>query len=430
MTQPNFVIFLADDQGYGDVGCYGGHDLQTPHLDRLAREGVRCAQWHGGSAVCSASRAVLLTGRAPHRVGVPGNVGAGPEDRGLSPAAQTLPQYLREAGYQTFMAGKWHLGQHVGERPHQRGFDHFFGFLYGCIDYYSHIFYWSMANAKQPPIHDLWRDDTELFLEGQYVTDLIANEAVAMLRQAAADPRPFLLYLPFNAPHYPMHAPAQALARFGHLGCARQLTAALLWCYDQAIGRVLDELDALGLTDNTCVFASADHGPSRENRNWPDGRLEAFTGGSTGGLRGEKFSLFDGGIRVPGIWRYPGVLPANTVTDTPLHHIDVLPTFMGMVGDPSGASGNLTWEGLDARAILTGEKAGPNRVLGWSLKGQTAVRQGRWKLLLNARCVGQTPDPVFLVDLDNDPAERVNVAQANPGVVQSLTELAQAYRAE
>lgn len=410
MHRPNFLIFLGDDQGYGDVGCYGGHDLQTPSLDRLAAEGVRSTQWYGGSPVCSASRASLLTGCYPQHVGVAGNVAGDWDAPGLRADLPTLPELLRKAGYQTYMSGKWHLGQGEGKRPHQRGFDDWFGFLHGCVDYYSHIFYWLMGGSKHHPRHDLWHNGEEIYHNGQYVTDLIAEHAIGYLRRAKADGRPFFLYVPFNAPHYPMHAPAAAIDRFPHLEEARRLTAALLWTYDRAIGRILAELDHLGLARETCVFASSDHGPSREARNWPDGREEPFSGGSTGGLRGEKFSLFEGGIRLPAIWRWPGVIPAGTASDAVLHHMDLAPTFLRAAGVEPPAH----LDGHDARDTLTGG-APPNRAaLCWAFGKQRAIRRGDWKLTC------RDADAHFLADLAADPAERYDLSAEHPDLVCEL----------
>ncbi|MEX0655599.1 MAG: sulfatase-like hydrolase/transferase [Phycisphaeraceae bacterium] len=413
MSRPNLLVFLADDQGYGDVGCYGAADLETPTLDRLAAQGARCTQWYGGSPVCSASRASLLTGCLPHTAGVPGNVPASWEASGLAAEAPTLPELLREAGYQTYMSGKWHLGQAAGQRPHDRGFDDWFGFLHGCVDYYSHIFYWLMADGGSSPRHDLWHNDEELDRNGQYLTDLIADQAIAYLQRAKQDGRPFFLYVPFNAPHYPMHAPADVMARFAHLDEARQLTAAMLWTYDRAIERILDELDRLGLAEDTCVFASADHGPSRETRNWPDGRAEPYPGGSTQGLRGAKFSLFEGGIRVPAIWRWPSVVPAGSEVETPLHHHDLLPTFLAAAGIDLPPH----VEGLDVRPALAGEAAPARECLQWAYAKQQAIRRGPWKL------VRQADQPPMLFDLASDPAEQHDRSAEQPAVVAELVSI-------
>jgi len=420
--QPNFLIVLTDDQGYGDAGCYGGGDLQTPHFDRLAASGCRFTQWYGGAPVCSASRASLMSGRFPWQVGVPGNVPADQDATGLDTTVPTLPEHLKRAGYQTFMSGKWHLGQRDGERPHQRGFDHWFGFLHGCIDYYSHIFYWLMGGANLPPRHDLYLDGEEIYRNGEYFTDLVADHAIAYLKQAAATDEPFFLYVPFNNPHYPMHAPADVVERFADLPEDRKWFAAMMYTYDRALGRILDALEELSLTDDTIVFASSDHGPSREPRNWPDGRTDAvYQGGSTGGLRGHKFSCFEGGIRLPALLRWPGVTEPGQTCDAIGHHADLLPTFTRAAGfdvnDPALAGGDL-------RPVLTGQQTNVDRPgpLCWSFANQRALRAGPWKLIENAAAVDSNDEPgLRLYHLNDDPAETRDQTPAQTDRVAELS---------
>jgi len=412
MRQPNILVMLADDLGYGDLGCYGAGDIRTPHLDRLATEGARFTQWYGGAPVCSASRASLLTGRYCQRVGVPGNVPADRSATGLSRDAPTLAERLRDAGYRCLMSGKWHLGQQPGERPHERGFHDWFGFLHGCIDYYSHVFYWLMAGSRHAPRHDLWHNATELFEEGRYATDLIADRAVSYLEQAAAGDQPFFLYVPFNAPHYPLHGPPELFEPYAELDEPRRLIAGMVSSLDAAVGRVVGRLDDLGLSDNTVVFFSSDHGPSREPRNWPDGRDEPFPGGSTGGLRGHKFELFEGGVRLPAIIRWPGGVEPGRVVDSPLTHMDLAPTLLAAAGGHPAAAG---FDGVDLGPVLRGHAEPPDRDLCWAHGHQRAVRRGRWKLVLRD---GQDP---HLSDLDADPAESTNLADAQRDRVAALT---------
>ena len=388
-------------------------------LDDLAREGARFTSWYGGAPVCSASRAALLTGCRPWRVNVPGNVPAAWDARGLAPDAATLPELLEPAGYRRFMSGKWHLGQSPDERPHRRGFEQWFGFLHGCVDYYSHVFYWCMAGGL-PPRHDLWENDRELYANGQYITDLIADRAIAFLREAAASGEPFLLYVPFNNPHYPMQAPPEAVERFAHLPEDRKWSAALLWTYDQAVGRVLDALEELGLGQNTCVMASSDHGASREPRNWPDGRTDqTYCGGSTGGLRGAKFEVYEGGIRVPCLMRWPGVIDPGSVIDEPCTHADVLPTVLETVGQPIP-------DDIDGRSLLPlfrGSSPSDPRPLIWRFNDRQALRLGRWKMVMHQRTDASGPAPndtPELYDLEQDPAESSDVSASHPKQVGSM----------
>ncbi|MEM6560692.1 MAG: sulfatase-like hydrolase/transferase [Planctomycetota bacterium] len=416
---PNFLVLLTDDQGMGDLGCFGADDLETPNLDRLAASGARCTQWYSNAPLCSPARAGLMTGRYPHRVGVPRNVGHERGARGLDPDVPTLPELLRASGYQCRMVGKWHLGQWDGERPHERGFDDFKGFLHGCVDYWSHVFYWLMNSSKSPPRHDLWHNDTELHRDGQYLTHMLADWAVDALRTMHAEGRPFLLYVPFNAPHYPMQAPRETLDRFAHLDTARQHTAALLFEYDLAVGKLLDELERLGIDDNTVVFSSADHGPSRETRNWPDGREEPYPGGRTGGLRGAKATLYEGGIRLPTIWRWPGVITPGSVYDGIGTHMDVLPTMLNAAGvdtDP------LDLDGVDHRAALASNQPATSphhdAPLFWNFGGRRAVRRGAWKLI-----TGPDQQPPELYHLPSDEAEQNNRCADEPELRAELTAL-------
>ena len=348
MTPPNFIIFLTDDQGYADLSCMGAADFRTPHLDRLAAGGARFTDWYSNSPVCSPSRASLLTGRYPGNAGVRSILAGHRTASGLPTDVPTLAETLKPLGYRTFMSGKWHLGLQPGCRPGDHGFEHWFGFMAGCIDYYSHIFYWGM-NQPGPginPTHDLWEDGREIWDNGKYFTEAVVEKAVHYVRQAAASGQPFLLYVPFNAPHYPMHAPDKYMQRFAHLPWDRQVMAAMLSAVDDGIGAILDEVERQGLAENTCTFFTSDNGPSRESRNWLDGTLDPYYGGTTGGLKGHKFSLFEGGIRVPGILHWPGQIPAGQVLDAPCASMDILPTFL------SAAGGDLSAYEIDGQSLL------------------------------------------------------------------------------
>jgi arylsulfatase A-like enzyme len=294
---PHIVVIVADDLGYGDLSCLGS-DFATPNLDRLAASGIRFTDWYSTSPVCSPSRASLLTGLYPQRTGVtdvlPSLRGAVP---GLRPGIPTLSGALRDLGYRTGMVGKWHLGTAPQSWPDKHGFGDWFGFLGGCVDYYSHLYYY---DDRTNPVHDLWENGREIFRNGRYLTELFTEQAVRRIRDwtAAAD-APFFLYLAYNAPHYPMHAPSEYVDRFRHLAADRRITAAMVSALDDGVGVVLDELARRGVLDNTIVFFMLDNGPSPESRNWFDGQRVPWKGGSTAGLRGQKFTLFEGGVRVP-----------------------------------------------------------------------------------------------------------------------------------
>ena len=406
-ARPNVVVIMADDLGYGDLSCMGS-EFRTPHLDRLAASGVRLSTWYSNAPVCSPSRASLLTGRYPHRTGVThilgGARGAVP---GLTPGVETIAGALREQlGYRTAHVGKWHLGTDAGARPDRHGFDHWFGFTAGCFDYYSHLFYY---DDKLNPVHDLWENDHEVYRNGEYATDLFTDEAVRIIRDWGSD-GPFCLYLGYNAPHYPMHAPAEYLDRFRDLPPDRRIMAAMVSCMDDGIGRILDELDRQGITDDTCVFFMSDNGPSPESRNWMDGREDAYYGGSAGIFRGHKFSLYEGGIRVPAMISWPGRLAGGRVVDAPLAAMDVYPTLLRLAGADPDRYG---CDGTDIWPVLTGEQDGIDRPIFWRHHVNAAVREGDWKLV-------REKDAETLHNLADDPSEQRDVSADKPAVAEEL----------
>lgn len=429
MSKPNFIVFLTDDQGYGDLSCMGATDFRTPHLDRLARDGVRFTDWYSNSPVCSPSRASLLTGRYPGNAGVRAILAGHRTATGLPSTTPTLATALRQQGYQTYLSGKWHLGMQEASRPHHHGFDHWYGFLAGCIDYYSHIFYWGM-NQPGPginPTHDLWEDGEERWDNGHYFTEAITEKAIQYLRHAVADERPFFLFVSYNAPHYPMHAPPAYMERFAHLPWDRQVMAAMLSAVDDGVGQIMAEVERLGMAENTCTFFTADNGPSRETRNWLDGTLDPYYGGSAGKLKGHKFSLYDGGIRVPGILHWPGHVPAGQVLDTPCASMDIFPTFLNAAGSDLN---EYEVDGFDILPHVADGKPLPERAIFWEMQAQTAVRRGPWKLVLNGQLVEGAPpeDDVHLAHIVNDMGEQTNLYQAESAITQELTALAQEWR--
>lgn len=424
--RPNVIVFLTDDQGYGDLSCMGATDFRTPHLDRLAASGVRFTDHYSNSPVCSPSRAALLTGRYPGNAGVRAILGGQRTASGLLPEVPTLASELGRAGYRTAMFGKWHLGLAPGCRPQDHGFQHWFGFMAGCIDCYSHIFYWGQKGGTDP-LHDLWEDGREVWRNGEYFTDMIAGRAVRWIRTAAQEPEPFFLYVPWNAPHYPMHAPARYVDRFPHLSPDRRIMAAMLSAMDDGVGAILDECERQEILQNTLIFFMSDNGPSRETRNWLDGTPDPYYGGRAGRLKGHKFSLYDGGIRVPGILAWPERIPAGQVLSEPVAAMDLFPTVLAAAGlDPAGYA----LDGRDLGPLVTRAEALPERDLFWEMDDQTAVRRGRWKLVLNGRLVEGAPpeDAVHLADLEADMGERVNLKDAHPALAAELTEIALTWR--
>lgn len=421
MTILNVVIIYTDDLGWGDLGCYGSHDVVTPHIDDLAARGVLMTDWYSNSPVCSPSRASLLTGRHPAHAGIETILGAERAVQGL-PTQTTLASRLEDAGWTTAIFGKWHLGVEPGSSPLRHGFGHHVGFRAGCVDYYSHIMYWGVVN----PLHDLWEDDREIWNNGEYLTHMITDRAVEFLQTT---PDRFFCYVAYNAPHYPMHAPAEAMARFAHLPWERQVMAAMISCVDDGVGQIVDVLRRAGRLDDTLIVFSSDNGPSAEERNWLSGEEIAYAGGSTGGLRGHKGSLFEGGIRVPGIWSWPGRLPQGVVCNDPAMMMDVTPTVLTAAGLDVGPD-------IDGHNLLpllqTGEPR-HDRVLTWEYEGQIAVRQGRWKLVIDPkdRLGAQQQPGRHIFDLHTDPYESHDLLEcAEPRLVTQLTDHAAAWVAD
>ena len=407
----------------------GQTDFRTPHLDRLAALGCRFTDWYSNSPVCSPSRAALLTGRYPGNAGVRSILAGHRTATGLPAEVPTLATALKREGYQTAITGKWHLGLAEGNRPQDHGFDYQFGFMAGCVDYYSHIFYWGM-NQPGPginPTHDLWENGRETWQNGRYLTELIAERAVDYIRQAIARAEPFFLYVPFNAPHYPMHAPRKYLDRFPHLPPDRRIMAAMLSAMDDAVGEIVAELERQGIFENTCIFFQSDNGPSRESRNWLDGRLDPYYGGSAGQLKGHKFSLFEGGVRSPALMCWPERIPAGQVCHEAGAAMDIFPTFLSAAG---GDPAQYELDGLDVLPMVVTGGPTPHREIFWEMDRQTAVRRGRWKLVLDGQLVeGEPPaEAVHLADLDADMGERHNLKDAHPEIAAELTAAARAWR--
>jgi arylsulfatase A-like enzyme len=430
---PSFIVILSDDQAACDLGCLGATDLGTPHFDRLAASGAILRSWYSNSPVCSPSRASLLTGRYPGNAGVRSILRGHRTASGLPASVPTIATALRPLGYRAALYGKWHLGVREGSRPHDRGFDDWFGFLAGCVDYYSHIFYFDMDSGHDPT-HDLWENGREIWRNGEYFTELVTERAVDFVRRMAGEGRPFFLYVPFSSPHYPMHAPKEYLDRFPELPEDRRIMAAMIAAMDDGVGAILDELERSGLREDTVVFFQSDNGPSRETRNWLNGRTEPYYGGGSCSLKGHKFSLFDGGIRSPALFSWPArVRPGTEVRGLGLA-MDVLPTLLAAAGGDVGA---YELDGRDVLPMIAEGAPSPHDDVFWEMGRQTAVRRGRWKLVLDGQLVesdrtqrpmGPPADAVFLADLEADPGETRNLRDENPELVHELRDAAEGWR--
>ena len=419
--RPNVIVILTDDQGSVDAGCYGTEDVQTPSIDALAARGVRFTQFYAAAPVCSPSRAGLLSGRYPVRAGIPGNAGAPPSEAvqeltevdgtaGDVWASQTtMAEVFQSAGYATAHMGKWHLHSHDGARPLDQGFDASFGHMGGCIDNYSHVFYWNGPNR-----HDLWRNNTRVREAGTFFPDLMVREATDFMTQQGDTP--FFIYFAMNCPHYPYQGEAAWLDAYAELPYPRNLYAAFLSSQDARIGQLLASLEQLGLEDDTIVVFQSDHGHSTEDR-------AHGGGGSAGPYRGAKFSLFEGGIRVPAIISWPGRLPEGAVRDQVAHGCDWLPTLVELCGlDP--LAHDIDGQSL-AHVLHDDTAASPHDVLHWTIGKSWAVRQGPWKLQSKPNDTSKKAplgegDALFLSNLEADVTEMTNLAKAHPDVVEQL----------
>jgi arylsulfatase A-like enzyme len=426
--KPNFIIFLADDLGCHDIGVWGATDLKTPNIDNLAAAGARFTNWYAAAPVCAPSRAGPLTGGHPIRAGVPNN---GPP---LKSSEKTIASLLKPAGYATGLFGKWHLGTTPDTVPNAHGFDRFVGFHAGCIDCYSHGYYWAeRANPSIVNYHDLWRDRTELFEDSQYSTELFAREAAQFIRNNRANP--FFLYVPFNGVHYPMHAPKKYVERFDELEPERRMYAATLSAVDDGVGLVMRTVRELHLADKTLVFFSADNGATREPRAGLN--QQPAKAGNNQPFSGNKFSAFDGGMHVPMLMNWPGVIPKGQVLQQVGNHVGLLPTICMVAGVP--VPGDRTMDGRDALPMAVSGTSSKHDAIFWSSAGQLAVRRESWKLVKDGKIFDGTPegakslegdDALFLSNVDEDPGESKNLRHQNPALVDELLTRANKWLAD
>ncbi len=396
---PNIVFFLADDLGFADIACYGRPDLHTPNIDRIAAEGIRFLQAYANSAVCTASRAALITGRYQYRlkIGLEEPLAANLAV-GLPPEHPTLPSLLKKAGYATLLLGKWHLGYLPDYGPLKSGYDHFWGFRSGALDYYTHT---DTAHKD-----DLWDGDVPVHETG-YMTDLIGDRAVDAVNTYAKTKQPFFLDVHFNAPHWPWEAvgdqeEAERLRKaslFHYDGGTQRTYQQMIERMDFQIGRVLKALDAQGLSDNTIVIFTSDNGGERFADTWP------FTG--------RKTELLEGGVRIPLVMRWPGRIKKGATTEQVAIHMDWLPTLLAAAG--GAPAPDYPSDGIDLLPVMTAKAAPIPRKLFWRYKAnhQRAARDGDWKIL-------KINDNSFLFDVVSDPMERANLKDRHPDVFDRL----------
>ena len=424
-ARPNIVVILADDLGYGDLASYGHPAHRTPHLDAMARDGVRATAAYAPSPSCSPTRASLLTGRYAFRVGV--RAPFAPRSPGGLRARDyvTLPQILKASGYKTMLIGKWHLGDQPGMRPIDHAFDRFVGLLY------SHDY--KAPYVQTPERLALWDGETRRVEEPEpaTLTATYTREAVAFIEDASAARQPFFLYLAHSMPHVPL---AVSPAWRGRTSSAYGDVIAEL---DDSVGQVRAAIDAAGIADRTLVIFSSDNGPwnAMPERMFGSPHVRPWDHGSPGPFRGGKAGTYEGGHRVPLIAAWPGQLPRGQATDTPISLVDVLPTVAGRAGLSSRLPADL--DGLDVWPVLAQERGvqetggrkerlpsalGDERMLLYDNLGQAeAIRVGPWKLRVSA--AGENParrERVELFDLLRDPSERYDLSTANPAIVERL----------
>ena len=408
--RPNIVLILADDMGYADIGVHGCEDISTPHIDRIAREGVRFTSAYANGSYCTPTRVALMSCRYQQRSGNDDL----PQVTGPLPLKiKTLADRLNKAGYLTGMVGKWHLGSKSGYAPLERGFDEFFGFLGG-----GHMYLPNPKGYTSGYNEPIVRQTTAVPYPS-YLTDAFGDEAAAFLKRHRDIEQPLFLYLAFNAVHTPLQATDQYLDRFSDLTGKRRTYAAMLSAMDDAIGQVLHELDASGRAENTMVIFHNDNGgPTTRN---------AVNGSSNAPLRGSKCETFEGGIRVPLAIRWPGVIKPGTTYDQPVMTFDLSATALALA-----KADREEIDGVNLLPFLSGKKQGaPHQALFWRSRTRNnnyAVRRGDWKYVYSTEGTEQagprqTPARDYLFNLAEDLGEKNDLSTKHPEILQELKQL-------
>ncbi len=394
---PNVIVIVADDLGYNDVGFNGCKDIPTPNIDRIAKAGVVFSSGHVCFGVCSPSRAGLLTGRYPYRFGYERNPLYVTTDStmGLALSEETMADVLGRSGYNSMLVGKWHLGAHKSLHPLKRGFNEFFGFLGGGHQYFPEK--WTLqnpedANGEGESYRTKLNRNYTPVEETEYLTDALSREAVSFVERNKA--KPFFLYLAYNAPHGPLQATEKYLKRFEHIkNPKRQTYAAMVSAVDDGVGNLLDKLTETGILDNTIiVFLSDNGGPVSDN------------GSNNTPLRGQKGSVFEGGIRVPFAMQWGKNIPANTTYDKPIIALDIFSTVLANIKNPTKPKNPL--DGVDLLPFLTNKNDNaPHDYLFWRNIGKNTyaiINKDEKKMVL-------LKDSSFLYDLKNEIKETTNI---------------------
>jgi arylsulfatase A-like enzyme len=401
--KPNVILILADDLGYGDVGCYGSKIINTPHIDALAKGGMKFTDFHANGPMCSPTRAAVLTGRYQQRCGIEGVLSVrSNRDTGMPPEEITFAEVLNGAGYATACLGKWHLGYRVPFIPVNQGFDTFRGFMAGGSDYHSHI------NRSGEP--DWWKDD-KLVPEKGYTTDLLTDHAIGFIRQNKD--KPFCVYIPYQAVHFPFQGPndeadrvvggnywsrAKYGRRYDDVEDRKAAYKEMIESLDANVGKIVAAVRQLGLERNTLIFFTSDNGAY----SWVGSNLPC---------RGQKTDLWEGGHRVPTVAYWPGKIRPGTVTAETTMTMDLFATMAAMAD--AELPNDLKLDGVNLLPLLLEGKKLPERTLFWRFRRQHAVRKGPWKLLVRG-------EDQYLFNLDDDIGEQKNLFDAKPDIVNSL----------
>lgn len=421
-AKPNIIVILTDDMGNKDVGFNGCEDIPTPNIDRIANEGVKFPQGYVTFAVCGPSRAGLITGRYQDRFGFARTPVFAPSDpeMGLPKSEQTMAEMLKTAGYRTMLSGKWHVGAHAEvHHPNKRGFDEFFGFLAGGHRYFPENWtfqteYDAEGNEEHGYRTKLQRNGQVIEDETAYLTDALSREAANFIKSSKDEP--FFLYLAYNAPHTPLQATDKYLDRFKHIADEKRRTyAAMVSAVDDGVGRVLDQLEASGVAENTMVFFLSDNGGPK-NANASDNGI----------LRGGKSTWYEGGIRVPFAMRWPQKIQPGRVCYTPVISYDIFSTVVANIGKSATVKNKL--DGIDLIPVITQpEKSFPERTLFWSMYDRDlyVARKGAFKVITS-------PKGNEFYNLDEDVSEKRNLLKSNENtaVYEALLKELDAWKKE
>lgn len=403
-TPPNVVLIITDDLGYSDLSSYGATDLKTPAIDGIGAAGVKLTDFYSNGVLCSPTRAGLITGRYQQRYAVNVALSGVRDVRGLVVTGNSLPQLLGDAGYATALMGKWHLGSPAEFSPIAHGFDRFFGFKAGYVDYYTH--------DRGPDEMDLWENDQPAEVEG-YMTDLITQRSVRFIEEHAT--RPFFIDVAYSAPHWPYQRPDSAYRSPGRAAHLQPHTAttstradyvAMVERVDDGVGEILATLERLNLTDNTIVIFTNDNGGE-----WLADNTPFFH---------RKWTVWEGGIRVPALIKWPGKIPAGTVS----HQVGITMDLTKTILAAAGATVPDDLDGIDLLPVLSGAARVRERTLFWQTDfggfTQHAVRSGDWKMVRDGRAT-------FVYDVRRDPGERNDLAKQRQDVARRLRVLFNAW---